>query len=117
LVTSTSGSVTLDHAVGEVGVAELGERLVADRQGPAGQVLRGGHREVPGEVEVLAVDAEVLHLVEQVVHLGGTILVGTVRRVTLSAVAVPGEDVTGGDVLAGTRPSARAARPRSGDRG
>jgi hypothetical protein len=47
----------LGHAVGEIGVTELGEGVVAHRQLASGVALvaRGG--EVPGEVEILTADA------------------------------------------------------------
>jgi hypothetical protein len=47
---------TLHLEVLEVGVAELGEGVIPDRQRPLAQVALAGHREVPGEVEVGAFD-------------------------------------------------------------
>ena len=40
LVTGNAGGSPLHHGVGQVGVAELGKGVIADRQHPAGQVLR-----------------------------------------------------------------------------
>ena len=52
--------VTLDDTVGEVVIAELRERVVADREHPPGEASLRGDREVPRLVQVRAVDLRAL---------------------------------------------------------
>ena len=51
------GRAALDLQVGQIGVPELRERIVADEQRTLGAVRLAGDGEVPGQVEVVAVDA------------------------------------------------------------
>jgi hypothetical protein len=58
------------NAVRQIRVAELRERLVADPQGPAAEALAAGNGEVPGEVELLALDAGAPERVEDLLEVG-----------------------------------------------
>ena len=104
----------LDHGtVGEVGVAELREGVVADVEHPGGDVLVAGDREVPGEVEVLALDAGAFCSVLKMLSKWS-------RRALITAasggqlVAVVAEAVRGRDRPGRRRSAGRAGRRCSG---
>ncbi len=84
--------------VGHGGVAEAGERVVADRERPLGEVALAGDREVPGEVEAVAGDAGPLKCREQPLHVGPACLHGGIVR--LQPVAVHAERLLRLDDLA-----------------
>ena len=87
--------------VGQVGVAELGERVVADRQHPLGQALPGLDGEVPGLVEA-AVDSDPGFL-QRSEDGGVATLLRALRRRQPAARAQPREPRGRLDQLAGRR--------------
>jgi hypothetical protein len=58
-----------DLEVRQVRVAELTKRVVADREHSLRQVVLAGHREVPGQEEVVAPDARLLERREQALEM------------------------------------------------
>ena len=58
------GGMSLHDPIGEVGVAELREGVVADVEHAAGDVLVAGDSEVPGEVEVASLDVRLAQRME-----------------------------------------------------
>ena len=85
------GRVALDHAVGEVRVAEARERVVADRRRAAGDALLAGDGEVPGHVEAGAIDAGLGdEVVDDRLHVGPARLdLGLVGDVVVAVDAEP----------------------------
>ena len=62
------GSASLHRAIGQVGVTERLERVVADGQHAAGQALAAGHGEVPRQIEAAARDPGPAQRLEQALH-------------------------------------------------
>jgi hypothetical protein len=81
------GRGALDLEVAKVGVAEAAEGVVADAAQPVRQRVRARHREVPGEVQLAALDACALEPLEDVLHVRAAVL--EAQRVGLDPVAVP----------------------------
>ena len=88
----------LDLTVGEVRVAELGERVVADVEHPLSQVLAARDGEVPGEVEVRAADPGTFQVGEDPLHPSPAAL--DLGLVGAQTVAVDAEGVLGRNPLA-----------------
>ena len=108
LVDRVLGRRALHLQVAQVGVAELGEGAVADREHPSRQRALARHGEVPRQVEVLSLDPRPLEPPEDVLHVRAAALEGRIRR--LGAVAVEAERERRVQQLAGARCASCAAR-------
>ena len=89
-------------------VAQLGERVVADRQRPLGQRPAAGDREVPGGIQVTARDVRAAQGAEDLLEVAAALVDGTLarrqpvavdakRRSRLHGLARRGAQVTEGD--------------------
>lgn len=85
-----SRRAALRDPVGQIGIAKLREGVIAHRKLAGGVALIAGHGEVPGEVQVLAADAGLLQLLEDVTEvLAADVDLAAWKELALSRIVAP----------------------------